>query len=283
MTSEFEGQRIADFGEKLDHAEGLLGAYLPSHVFDSAYQKQMLGCTKFSFSRLRNGRRTAVNWELGRFADLFDLGGHGLDYRVFLLPYAQYCEALQQAGVGSHGASANERLRETLRKEITSDARIVIRIEGSLAVGGIGATPDALGIKRLTTRDKVTLTVPLAPFAEAGGHMLLLHDFPAGREMQVLMPSVYAPVPMAQRKELRLPQSGSGYTNFPVSGIPGYRCLYAIQSSLNLAELLSLTDPVATVPDIGLAEIVLLMDVLTRLSKNEQLKFHISFGEYILT
>jgi hypothetical protein len=282
MDSEFENQRIEDFGEKLDHAEGLLGAYLPSRVFDSAYQKQMLECTKFSFSRLRNGRRPAMYWELGRFVDLFDLGRHGLDYRVFLRPFAQYCQALQDAGVGSHGASSNERLREVLRREITPEARISIRIEGSLAVGGIGSTPDSLGIKRLSTRDSVTLTVPLAPEAEAGTFLFVLHDFPAGREMQVLMPSRFAPVRTVHRREIRLPQPESGEPNFPVNGVPGYRCLYGIQSNIDLTDLLALAESDTTVPDIGLAEIVMLMDVLTRSSQSEVLKFRISFGEYVL-
>jgi hypothetical protein len=282
LTADFEKHRIGDFGQKLAHLEGILGAYLPSHVFDSEEQKRAIQCDKFAFSRLKSGKRMAANHELGRFIEIFDLARHGFDYRLFLLPFDEFDRALGQAGVGSYGTTAAERLRERLRSLVDRSAEIAIRRDRPLNVGGIGYSAPETGPMILSPRDKVRLTVPLAPVSTEVRHVLLLHDFPAHRAMSCLVPSVFAPDPVGAGATLRLPQDTSGYLAFPVGGLPGYRCLYAIQSGLDLGDYIGLSESDATVPDVTAAQIALLLDVVTRLSDERHDALRITFGEYLL-
>ena len=62
MAEDFDKHRIGDLGQKLAHLEGVLGAYLPQHTFESAVQKEALDLDKFQFSRLRSGVRMVANW-----------------------------------------------------------------------------------------------------------------------------------------------------------------------------------------------------------------------------
>ena len=282
MSEEFEKHTISDLGQKLAHVEGILGAYLPSHVFDSELQQKTIDCNKYAFSRLRSGKRKAANWELARFVELFDLARHGFDYRLFLLPFEGFGDALRQAGVGSHGASAAEHLRESLRSRVDVKARIRIHRDRMLNVGGIGGAEEDAGLICLSPRDQVSITVPLNPQASDLRYLLLLHDFPASRAMSYLMPSVFAPEQRVTGQSVRLPQSMSGYLSFPVVGTAGYRCLYGIQSETDLAAYLGLVDPASDVQDVTARQIALLVDLLTHVSAGARQTFHMSFGEYLL-
>ncbi|KQI70758.1 hypothetical protein AN191_16395 [Loktanella sp. 5RATIMAR09] len=282
MSTEFEKHTITDFGQKLAHAEGILGAYLPSHVFESDIQQKTIDCNKFSFSRLRSGKRRAANWELARFVELFDLGHYGFDYRLFLLPFEQFSQELQRAGVGSYGASAAQHLRETLRGKVDTRAKISIHRDRLLSVGGIGNIDEDVGLVSVTSRDKVTLRVPLQTSSDQADYVLLLHDFPASRALSCLMPSLFAPDHKVVGQSLRLPQSSSGYLSFPVGGRPGYRCFYGIQSTIDLAGHLGFQDTDSTVPQMNGGQVALLLDILTNLSMQESTKIHVSFGEYLL-
>ena len=278
MTPDFDRHLIADFGQKLAHLEGVLGAYLPRNVFDSDVQQRHIDCDKFIFSRLRNGKRRAANWELARFVELFDLGRFGFDYRLFLLPFDDFGDRLRQAGVGSHGATAAHHLREALRARVDPGARITIRRDRVLGIGGIGEAPDP-GLTTLTQRDRVTLHLPAGPVA---GYLLLLHDHPAGRAMACLMPSSYAPDGTATAQGLILPQNASGESSFPVGGDAGYRCLYAIRSQVDLAQLIGLADADSGVPDVTAGQVATLVDLMTNAAATKGDLFHVAFGEYLL-
>lgn len=282
MSIEFEKHTIADFGQKLAHAEGILGAYLPSHVFDSDVQQKTIDCNKYAFSRLKSGKRMAANWELARFIELLDLAKYGFDYRIFLLPFEGFSQELRRAGVGSYGATAAEQLRESLRKMVDTDAKISIHRERLLNVGGIGNIDENPSLLCLSHRDKVTLKMPLRPSRAEANHFLLLHDFPAERAMSCLMPSVFAPDQQVAGQSLRLPQTSSGYMSFPVGGAAGYRCLYGIQSVMNLSNYIGLQDETSTVPEVNSGQVALLVDLLTNLSAKERHRIYVSFGEYFL-
>ncbi len=282
MSTEFEKHTIEDFGQKLAHLEGILGAYLPKHVFDSEVQQQTIDCNKFTFSRLRSGKRKAVNWELGRFIELFDLAKFQFDYRLFLLPFDEFGQELKRAGAGSHGTTVAEQLREALRKAVNPKAEITIHRDRVLNVGGIGDIEDDPRVLQLTQRDKVTLKVPLQAATANTDHLLLLHDFPSGRATSCLMPSIFAPNPGLSGQSIRLPQSASGHFSFPVGGAGGYRCLYGIQSSTDLAAYIGLKDAPNTVPEVQAGQVAMLVDFLGNASAQEREQIYVSFGEYLL-
>ena len=278
MTQDFDRHRIADFGQKLAHLEGILGAYLPRIVFDSDVQQRQIDCDKFVFSRLRNGKRMAANWELARFVELFDLARFGFDYRLFLLPFDAFSDSLRRAGVGSYGATAAHHLREALRARVDPRARISIRCGRVLGIGGIGEEPEP-GLTTLTPLDRVTLHLPPGPVA---GHLLLLHDHPAGRAMACLMPSTYAPDGKVTTQGLVLPQLRSDHSSFPVGGDPGYRCLYAVRSRIDLAQLIGLDGADSGVPDVTTGQVAVLVDLMTNAAATDGDLLHVAFGEYLL-
>lgn len=282
MMAEFEKHTIEDFGQKLAHLEGLLGAYLPKHTFGSELQQQVLDCNKFQFSRLKSGKRMAANWELARFIDLFDLARFRFDYRLFLEPFTDFDAALKRAGVGSYGVSTEGQLREALRQRIDPTTPISIHRDRVLNVGGIGGDEDHGGLAYFTPRDKVTLKITLRKPVKQAGHFLLLHDFPNGRAMSCLMPSMFAPEPLSDRQTFRLPQSSSGYLAFPVSGDAGYRCLYGLHTVTNLPDYIGLTDATSGVVDLTFAQVALLVDFLTHVSEKGDESVYVSFGEYLL-
>lgn len=282
MSSDFEKRSIADLGQKLSHIEGILGAYLPKHVFDGDVQQRTIDCTKYSFSRMRSGQRKAANWELARFIELFDLARFGFDYRLFFGSFEEFDAALRKAGVGSYGSSVAERLRETLREQVASDAEIKIGRDRRLNVGGIGGLENETGLLSLTQRDTVTLTVPLAPMANEKSYFLLLHDFPAERAMSCLMPSVFAPEREVSGTSLRLPLVASGHISFPVGGTSGYRCLYSIQTTTDLVSYIGLEDAEHGTPDIHSRQITMLVDFLANAASAGKERIHVGFGEYLL-
>lgn len=282
MTSDTDRKPLPDLGQKLAHVEGILGAYLPQYVFAGATHMRSLDCDKSSLSRLKNGKRPAGNWELARFIELYDLARHGFDYRLFRLPFADFETALRDEGVGSHGSSAAERLREALRARVLPGAAITIRRERALNIGGIGFRDDAPGPLCLTPRDRVTLTLPLQPGPARGSHLLLLHDFPGSRAMSCLMPSVFAPRQPVTGSYLMLPQPESDDLSFSVGGTPGYRCLYGIQSDMDLAAYIELKNPEATVSDIHAHQVAKLVDLLSHASAGTRDRMHLSFAEYLL-
>ena len=282
MSNEFEKRPIADLGQKLAHLEGILGAYLPRLEFDADMQQKVLDCTKFSFSRLRSGKRHAANWELARFIELFDLASSGFDYRLFLGSFEEFETSLKRAGIGSYGSAAAHRLREVLRQQVKANARITIHRDRRLSAGGIGTIDEDLGVMCLTHRDKVSLQVPIRKEGVATDHLLLLQDFPAGRATSCLMPSYFAPEPRLTQPNLRLPQSVSGYLSFPVGGKAGYRCLYGIQSSLDLATYIGLDNTADSVPDIQDHHVAMLVDFLGNMSAHQRAQTSVSFGEYLV-
>jgi hypothetical protein len=282
MRNDFEKRSIPDMGQKLSHLEGILGAYLPQRVFDSDVQQKEIDCNKFAFSRLRSGQRRAANWELGRFIELFELAKFGFDYRVFFGSFEQFEADLQRAGVGSYGTPVAQRLREALRAEVSPKAEITVRRDKLLNVGGIGGFEEDAGVLCLTKRDNVTLTVPLKPVNSGQDYLLLLHDFPSDRATSCLMPSVFAPEYEVSGTSIRLPMHTSGYLSFPVNGEGGYRCLYGIQSSTNLASFIGLENADEGVLDIHSHQIALLVDYLVNAAPEERAKTHVSFGEYLL-
>lgn len=282
MSSDFEKRPIADFGRKLAHLEGILGAYLPRHVFDGDVQQKRIDCNKSAFSRLRSGKRQAANWELGRFIELFDLGRYGFDYRLFVSAFDVFEADLKHAGVGSYGSTAAHRLRETLRHEVDETARIAIIRDRRLGAGGIGISDEDTELLCLSNRDKVALKVPIKPQNAATDYLLLLHDFPGGRATSCLMPSVFAPDQQLTAPTLRLPQVKSNVLSFPVGGVGGYRCLYGIQSAVDLAAYIGLVDATNTVPDILDHQVTMLVDYLANMSAQERAQTYVSFGEYLL-
>ena len=282
MSNDFEKQYITDFGQKLSHLEGILGAYLPRRIFDAEVQQKTIDCNKFTFSRLRSGQRKAANWELGRFIELFELAQYGFDYRLFQMPFDAFSQALEQAGIGSHGATAAHRLREALRSKVAPGAEIKVERDRRLNVGGIGGFAEEPGLVCLTPRDRVTVTVPLHSRAGHHNHLLVLHDFPGGRATSCLMPSLFAPETGVTGASIRLPVPDSGYLSFPVAGTPGYRCIYGIQCAPDLIGALDLRDPADGVVEIRDQQIVLLVDYLTNARSNEQAPGFVSFGEYLL-
>lgn len=282
MSIDFEKRSIEDFGQKLSHLEGLLGAYLPQRLFDSNVQQKTIDCNKFSFSRLRTGARKAANWELARFIDLFDLAKYGFDYRLFFESFTQFDAVLKQAGVGSYGASAQQQLREALRKACEPGANIKVTRDRRLNIGGIGGAEERGGILCLNSWDKVTLRLPLKPSSGEQDYMLLLHDYPDGRATSCLMPSVFAPEHEVTGTNLRLPLSSSGYLSFPVGGKSGYRCLYGIQSPTDLAACIGLKTPEFSIVDIDGHQIATLVDYLLHVSDDERLGTQVSFAEYML-
>lgn len=291
MNEEFEKRYIPDFGQKLAHLEGLLGAYLPRRVFDTEVQQKTIDCNKSAFSRLRSGARKAQNWELGRFAELFELNRYGLDYRLFHEPFDTFDAILRKAGVGSHGALAAHHLREALRRNVTPGAEIRITRGRKLNVGGIGEVAAEPGILRLNSRDTVNLTIPLRRSGNRTEHLLLLHDYPNGRATSCLMPSVYAPETEVTGSSVTLPLTSSGHLTFPVGGQSGYRCLYAIQSATDLADHIGLKD---VLDDLGLPAVeagvlniethhmAALVDVIENASGKPGERVHIAFAEYLL-
>lgn len=282
MSSDFEKRSIADLGQKLSHIEGILGAYLPKHVFDGDVQQRTIDCTKYSFSRMRSGQRKAANWELARLIELFNLSRFDFDYRLFFGSFEEFDTALRRAGVGSYGSSVAERLRETLRAQVALDAEIKIRRDRRLNVGGIGGLEDDIGLTSLTQRDTVTLTVPLAPVENERSYLLLLHDFPSERAMSCLMPSVFAPAREVSGSSVRLPLVASGHLSFPVGGTSGYRCLYGIQTNTDLVSYIGLEDAENATPDIHSHQITMLVDYLANATTPGKERIHVSFGEYLL-
>ncbi len=291
MNEEFEKRYIPDFGQKLAHLEGILGAYLPRRVFDTEVQQKSIDCNKSAFSRLRSGARKAQNWELGRLAELFELNRYGLDYRLFHESFDAFDAILRKSGVGSHGALAAHHLREALRRNVTPGAEIKITRGRKLNVGGIGEVAPEPGILRLNSRDIVNLTVPLRKSGERLEHLLLLHDYPDGRVTSCLMPSVYAPETEVTGSSVRLPLSSSGHLSFPVGGKSGYRCLYAIQSATDLADHIGLKDLLddlglpaveAGVVSIEAHQIATLVAVIENASGEPGERIHIAFAEYLL-
>jgi len=282
MSNDFEKHWIPDLGQKLAHLEGVLGAYLPKHTFDGGFQQGAVDADKYSFSRLRNGRRQVSNWELGCFIEIFDLARYELDYRVFLKPLNEFEKVLRQSGVGSYGSTAAEQMRELLRASVNVVEQIKISRDRRLNVGGIGAEEEEPDMPCLTPRDRVALTVPLK-MSEPSDHLLLLHDFPSARSMSTLLPSLYAPEPVPVGQSIRLPQTASGYVTFPVGGKPGYRCLYAIRTDLDLTRLLELQDPENTVPEVNPQKMALFMNALKNAVLNKNRPVQIAFGEYVLT
>lgn len=282
LANDFDKHRIPDLGQKLAHLAGLLGAYLPQRVFTNEVQKQTIDCDTSGFSRLKIGERQAANWELGRFIDLFDLSRHGFDYRLFLHSYEAFDTALRTAGVGSYGTSVGERLREALRSRVDPRARITIRSDMPMNVGGIGHVEDDNNIPTLTSQSRVSLRVPLYPSPPEGSYILLLHDFPAVRGTSCLMPSPFAPDQPVTGQVLGLPQASSGLLSFPVGGAPGYRCLYGIQSEIDLADYIGLQDTDAEVQDLHAGQVAQLADLLSNAAAPLRDRIHLSFGEYLL-
>ena len=203
-------------------------------------------------------------------------------YRLFLSPFEAFDAALRQAGVGSYGSTAAERLRERLRGLVKGPGGIVIHRDSPLNVGGIGHSDTQRGPMVLTPRDRVRLTVPLVSGSTKARHLLLLHDFPAHRATSCLVPSVFAPDPIDDGTTLRLPQVSSGHMSFPVGGLPGYRCLYGIQSAFDLGRSIGLYDGEAEVPDVTAAQVALLLDAVTRLVDERHGIINVTFGEYLL-
>lgn len=282
LSDDFEKRNVPDLGRKLAHLEGIMGAYLPRRVFDTTVQQRELDCDKSAFSRLLKGERKLANWEAGVLAELFGLTRFSLDYRIFSKPFEEFDLALKQASVGSYGTTAAFELRERLRKMVTEHAKIKISIDRRLNVGGIGATNDDAGILTLSSRHRVNLTIPLQTMVDDTSYLLLLHDHPAARGTSCLMPSIFAPEVRVQGKQLRLPQSVTGEISFPVSNDPGYRCLYGIQSSSNLANLIGLENADEGVLDVHERQISLLVAYLTHASRSERAQVHITFAEYVI-
>lgn len=282
MSDEFDKHETQDFSRKLSHLEGVLGAYLPKHVFDSTHQQKVLDRDKHSFSRLKSGKRNAANWELGRLIELFDLGHHGFDYTLFLIPFDVFERGLKSAGVGSYGTTAGERLREKLRARVGPKAEIKILRDSRLSVGGIGYVEDETGPTCLTPRSRVRLDVPLDPRATSPSYLLLLHDFPAERAMECLMPSIYAPGRQVTGASHRLPQPLAPELSFRVGGAPGYRCLYGIQAGFDLAEYIGLAEPENGVTEIYAEQVAQLVDLLENPSDKIRAELFVSFGEYLL-
>ena len=96
------------------------------------------------------------------------------------------------------------------------------------------------------------------------------------------MPSYFAPEPRLTQPNLRLPQSVSGYLSFPVGGKAGYRCLYGIQSSLDLATYIGLDNTADSVPDIQDHHVAMLVDFLGNMSAHQRAQTSVSFGEYLV-
>lgn len=115
MSTEFDKHTIPDFGRKLAHVEGIMGAYLPRY---------------------------------------------GFDYRLFLLPFNDFCDALRTAGLAVMGRWLMRHLREMLRESVPQGERIIIRTDGRLNVGGIGQSDDGIRLPRLTPK-QVTRLVDL--------------------------------------------------------------------------------------------------------------------------
>ncbi|MEE3317021.1 MAG: hypothetical protein VX202_04600 [Pseudomonadota bacterium] len=282
MYSEYEKHAIEDLGQKLAHLEGVLGAYLPQEVFDSEAQQKRLKCNKYSFSRMKSGIRRASNWELSNFVEMFDLARYGLDYRVFLLAMDAFNSELKDRGVGTYGATSAEQFREVLRAQIDPTAPITIHRDKTMNVGGIGYSDPDPKVVTLTARDRVALRVPLFPSPEPARYLLLLHDFPARRSTSCLMPSEYAPDEIGSGQTLTLPQHESGLLTFPVGGETGYRCMYGIQSSVDLGTYVGLKDPTNTVPEFTPAHMAALVDFLKNASEDLKAATHVTFGEYLL-
>ncbi|WGW03629.1 hypothetical protein [Tropicibacter oceani] len=272
---------LPDLGRKLDHLEGLLGAYLPRRSFLGSEQQRALDCDKPAFSRMRSGQRMVANWELARFVEVFRLSDNGLDYRVFLQPFDDFDAALRRASVGSYGQSATARLREALRRLVPKAQPIVIRRDMRLNVGGIGGAPAQDQILRLRQSNRVCLTIPLAACDERR-HLFVLHDFPRARAMSCLMPSLFAPQTAVSGTTVTLPLPGSGHADFFVGGDPGYRCLYGIQCQQDIARMIALEDAETSVPGIRDDQFALLIDILESGALGDKSRVSVTFAEYIL-
>lgn len=282
VSIDFQKHTVEDLGRKLAHIEGIMGAYLPSHVFDSKELERKIDSTKFAVSRLKSGQRKAANWELGRMIDLFDLARYGFDYRLFLLSFGDFCAALKAAGVGSYGASVAGHLRDLLRESVPKGGKILIRTIRKMNVGGIGFEDDSPHLPSFRWGARVTLQVALAPPKEAGQYFMLLHDFPAGRSMACLMPSKYAPDHRITGRTLILPQLESNTESFFVGGKPGYRCFYGIQSPFDLAALLQFENASLEVPELTAGQVTVLLDVLRTLPGEHRAALRVHFAEYLL-
>ncbi|MEL6960367.1 MAG: hypothetical protein AAGL89_15590 [Pseudomonadota bacterium] len=282
MSSEFDKHLIPDMAQKLSHLEGVLGAYLPSHVFTSGEQIRVIDGTKYALSRLRSGERRAANWELGRLAELFSLPKYGLDYRLFLRPYDEFEAALSAAAVGSYGATAALRLREELFNRCDPNAEITITRDARLGPGGIGHQDSLDGLIVLTHRDKISLNIPLLGSNSGSDHVLLLNDFPDMRVMTCLMPSIYAPENGVRGDRLRVPTHESGYDKLPVGGKPGYMRLYAVQTSTDLAAYLGLHDAEHQLMDLDSEQTARLMDFVLNSTEFSDGKARIGCTEYLL-
>jgi hypothetical protein len=279
---DLEKRKIPDLGEKISHLEGVMGAYLPNSSFDGKIQQKLLGCDKTVFSRMKSGQRHVANWELGRLTDHFRLSTYKLDYRVFLNDFDGFDSALREKGVGTYGDTASGQLRKALRQRIDMDHPVEIRRVRDLNVGGIGMEHEDDSLLRLRPSSQVTVSIRLTINIAVAPFLFILHDYPEGHAMSCLMPSKYAPASRVSGDILHLPLPASGLVAFPVGGRPGYRCLYAIQSSKNFPRIIGLEGPESGVVDITHDQLAQMLIILENTRNGAQGVSAVTFAEYTL-
>lgn len=279
---DLEKRKLPDLGEKISHLEGIMGAYLPSTSFDGKVQQKLLGHDKAVFSRMKSGQRHVTNWELGRLTDHFQLSTYDLDYRVFLNAFDTFETALREKGVGAYGDTASGQLRKTLRQRIIAKHPIEILNVRKLNVGGIGMEHEDDGLMKLRPSSQVTVTVRLTLDTAVAPYLIILHDFPERHAMSCLMPSKFAPASRISESILHLPLPDSGFVSFPVGGPPGYRCLYAIQSSKNFPSVLGLEEPEFGVMDITHDQLSQMLVILENAKDDAHGTSAVTFAEYTL-
>jgi len=216
--------RDTDFGEKLDHLEGIIGHSLPRIYFTSSYQAlDVIKSTKAQYSRKRNGDATIARHEIGSLIDLFRLGPK-FDYTLFLLPLDEFKHALKEAGIGTYGLPLRQHFRNQLLTAAGEGNRIqFLRMPNRKSVGGIGSEPcdEAIPVFNIFDNLRIKIKVP------DDGYLLVLNDHPASDQLSILKPSRFVPFEEVDKGTVILPDD-IGTEAFPVGGPADFYRIFAI-------------------------------------------------------
>lgn len=235
-----ENLRIAGFGGKLDHLEGLLGHLFPKDYFQKArLAENHLGTTRERLSRQRAGTQAVQHRELAKLIDLYRLGRFGLDHTLFRKPMKDFKALLQAKSVGTYAISGLDHARQELcAYAMAASGHLTIQLErrhkhwrfgGTRGIGidAEGANP----ANAFCIGDEVKLQVH---GIDAGYLVVFSDDFSS--EIDCIMPSIYAPE-MRVEKGIAIIPTADDLPPLPVGPPPAYYRLYAIWTPEPLPEL----------------------------------------------
>lgn len=265
------------FGDALDALRGVIGYKTPNTHFKGTFISEKLNIDPTLFATKRNGRSPVNESELSRIIDLYALGEHGLDFRIFRAETEDaFLKLLKDAGVGTYGQHVGKKFRQLLYNEGRENSQFKIRIfdvNEPTRRGGVGFGQNG---KPSNFDLKIGSSVRVICEGRANSHVIILNER-INHEITILSPSLYAPQTFTGEKAIIFPKD-SEFEKFKVKGPSGDFRMYAIWTTADVVAVVKNKIDITTD-----YPALLLDDVLTplhRIFESEESVFDAAFCEY---